>query len=197
MLSFTAACALSFTAAPDHPPHSGFPICVRLSLIRVPGDAQGSGAPCNATAACGGFEELCVGGSLYDNRSWHCTSRSLLSLNQRSMLPAVIPHRVASAEFVTPDYFGGLRGDPHAGSAAEAKCFLTSNYGRGPEVNTTEWNKHAHGYVNATVTSGFGYASMVLGTQVDGEPLDVDWSSVRGGPAIVETRRRLCTEEQH
>jgi len=125
----------------------------------------GSGAPCNATAPCGGFEELCVGSSLYDNSSWSCNNRSLLSLNQKSMLPSVIPHRVASAEFVTPDYFGELRGDPYAGTAGEAKCFLTSNYGHGPKINTTQWNKHVHGFVNATVQSGFGYASMVLGTQ--------------------------------
>jgi hypothetical protein len=139
--------------------------------------AGGRGAACNATAPCGGFEELCVGSSPYDNRSWSCTNRSLLSLNQRSMLPAIIPHRVASGEFITPDYFGELRGDPYAGTAGEAKCFLTSNYGAGPKVNATQWNKHAHGYVNATVQSGFGYASMVLGTQQDGEALDVDWDS--------------------
>jgi hypothetical protein len=126
---------------------------------------SGSGATCNTNAPCGGFEELCVGRSLYDKSSWSCTNRSLLSLNQKSMLPAVIPHRVASAEFVTPDYFGELRGDPYAGMAGEAKCFLTSNYGHGPKVNTNQWNKHAHGFVNATVQSTFGYASMILGTQ--------------------------------
>ena len=84
---------------------------------------------------------------------------------EKSMLPSVIPHRVASAEFVTPDYFGELSGDPYAGTAGEAKCFLTSNYGHGPKIYTTQWNKHMHGFVNATVQSGFGYASMVLGTQ--------------------------------
>ena len=52
---------------------------------------------------------------------------------------------------------------------AEAKVFLTSNFGIGPNVTLTKGN------IDSSVASGFGYASLLLNTQRDGEAFVPDW----------------------
>lgn len=66
---------------------------------------------CNSTMPCGGVQEMCVGSSPYASDTWSC-NRTLFRLNQQPLiLPAIVPHRVATQEFITPDFFGGLPGD--------------------------------------------------------------------------------------